>query len=1306
MHVKDVIESGNENSQPLVMYRNACPNCGGNITSDRLCKGLPCHRCLPDEYIYRIKSIGDLLQVLKELNNLKKLEIIERFYEEYDKFEKLFERAVNAKMWGAQRLWARRLIKGKSFAIIAPTGSGKTTFGVIASIYTAYFRKGRVLMIFPTSVLADQVYKKLKIFLDKLDLENKIIALTYNTLLSRTEKKKVLESIEEGKFNILVVTNMFLPKHLDLLKKYKFDLVFVDDVDSILKASSKNIDRLLLLLGIPEETLKRALKIVDLLREVRRIRRLEGNEEEIRRKYEEVRKLENSIREELKNISPGILIASGALVKSRRSTRLFLFREFLGFESGGRAEGLRNVVDIYTEPDKDITTTIVELVKRLGDGGIIYVPTHLGREFAEKIEKALRDIGIKAYAYIRPKKGVLEAFSNFEIDVLIGLATARSALVRGIDLPHRVKYVIFAGVPKLRFRLNTSEFRPGRFIALFLILRNAASREERLQIDKAVTRLRAIVGIPESQLQRILEMVNSGRERELTGFDKYVAWVAKSAIELASKLLAKLTDDMIEQLDIRVERDERGLIITLPDVTTYVQGSGRTSRMYVGGVTKGISILIVDDFKVFKGLERELKYRIEGFEFRHISSIDLGKLMEYINEERKRVYEIITGKAKPEEIGLEFLKTALIVVESPTKARTIASFFGRPSVRIIGGLQVYETSIGNLLLLVTATKGHMWELVPEASDIDIKYVTNALSKKLEPKPEDRYGVLKVGNIFIPIYNIIRKCARCGETYSHDTDRCPKCGSELISSEPIITALRDIATEVDMVLIGTDPDAEGEKIAWDIYVMLRPYLKDIYRIEFHEVTKKAILDAINNPIPYVRVPMVMAQLIRRIEDRWIGFGLSQKLWRASKLLFDRQIKTLSAGRVQTPVLGWIIRRYDQSRKEKVYVFSVKLDTGIELSLEIPEDKKVLKEDIKRKRAIIEINPIIEDLEETVNPPPPYTTDTLLRDAATKLRISVENAMQIAQDLFESGLITYHRTDSTRVSPVGIALAREYIAKNFGEGEFVPRQWIISGHVGAHECIRPTRPIDAEELRALVLSGVLQLSIRLTSRHLAMYDMIFRRFMASQMRSAKIRKARYEIIIRGERESYSLIIERVTEILEEGFLKIFKSVNVEGKLPSGKFTIEEVVRIPRKVPKVKPMTEGEVISEMKSKGIGRPSTYARIVEVILKRRYVICVGKPKYLIPTRRGLKVYLYLTGDEVSKELLPLDEKERLQNIIKMLKDFGIYKELVSEERTRMVQQLMDEVEEGEKDYIEVLNELYEEAEKYKLFEKFEDSTN
>lgn len=266
------------------------------------------------------------------------------------------------------------------------------------------------------------------------------------------------------------------------------------------------------------------------------------------------------------------------------------------------------------------------------------------------------------------------------------------------------------------------------------------------------------------------------------------------------------------------------------------------------------------------------------------------------------------------------------------------------------------------------------------------------------------------------------------------------------------------------------------------MMLRPYVSNIVRIEFHEVTKKAIIDAITNPRA-ISLSMVGAQLVRRIEDRWIGFGLSQIV----QGKFNR--RTLSAGRVQTPVLGWIIERYDESRKDKIYAVTMTLSNGVKVRLSIPPDKeeliKALKAMHRNKSTDVEIKVKVTkagEAEEELNPAPPYTTDALLRDSANILGLSVEQTMAIAQELFESGLITYHRTDSTRVSNVGIGIAKEYISDRFGSDYFVGRAWGGGKEVGAHECIRPTRPIDSDDLRNLLNTGLLQLAIRVTANHL--------------------------------------------------------------------------------------------------------------------------------------------------------------------------------------------------------------------------------
>ena len=204
----------------------------------------------------------------------------------------------------------------------------------------------------------------------------------------------------------------------------------------------------------------------------------------------------------------------------------------------------------------------------------------------------------------------------------------------------------------------------------------------------------------------------------------------------------------------------------------------------------------------------------------------------------------------------------------------------------------------------------------------------------------------------------------------------------------------MAFECGRVLVGTDPDTEGEKIAWDVYSLLRGYAKEFARAEFHEVTPRAIIEAINNPREFSE-NLVKAQVVRRVEDRWIGFELSSIV---QKIFKNRN---LSAGRAQTPTLGWIIERYRES-KVKVRIAEIpELDIRIDFG-EVFNKIKV---------------EVVEEGEGERNPPPPYTTDSMLRDANNILHFSAMKTMKIAQDLYELGWITYHRTDSTRVSERG-------------------------------------------------------------------------------------------------------------------------------------------------------------------------------------------------------------------------------------------------------------------------------------------------
>ena len=308
----------------------------------------------------------------------------------------------------------------------------------------------------------------------------------------------------------------------------------------------------------------------------------------------------------------------------------------------------------------------------------------------------------------------------------------------------------------------------------------------------------------------------------------------------------------------------------------------------------------------------------------------------------------------------------------------------------------------------------------------------------------------------------------------------------------------------------------------------------------------------------------------------------------------------------------------------------------LTLDVEDSKEELELEIE----------LLEERGEERVPLPPYTTDTMLRDANAILKIPARDAMKLAQDLFESGLCTYHRTDSTRVSEVGLRIAKEYLGD-----DFVPRDWYMEG---AHECIRPTRPIPKDTLQRLIQEGVIQVE-EITSRHLALYDLIFKRFMASQCKPYRVKVARYLIRYDGKEIEEERILEAEGKAVE-----LYKwSVWVKPELPTGKVRVKAEIRT---VPKAPLFTQSDIVRLMKERGIGRPSTYATIVDRLFMRNYVI--EKNGRVIPTKRGIDVFNYLASN---------------------------YGKFVSEERTRLLEEKMDAVERGELDYFKALQELYEE---------------
>lgn len=261
----------------------------------------------------------------------------------------------------------------------------------------------------------------------------------------------------------------------------------------------------------------------------------------------------------------------------------------------------------------------------------------------------------------------------------------------------------------------------------------------------------------------------------------------------------------------------------------------------------------------------------------------------------------------------------------------------------------------------------------------------------------------------------------------------------------------------------------------------------------------------------------------------------------------------------------------------------------------------------------------------------------------------------------GFVTYIRTDATYVSDVGNIIARDYIKNEIGEKYFKARKW---GKEGAHECIRPTRPIDSEKIIQLIRNNVIRTTKKLTSDHLRLYNLIFKRFMASQMTPVNLH---YQKIVLGI-DDEEIEIEGYTDIIDPGWTKIVRLPMK--KLPEvkegQKIKIKEIKTW--KAPKISLFTEGDVIEKMKKSGIGRPSTYSKIVNTLLDRRYVIKTKLKKKLLPTKLGVNVYNYL---------------------------IHTYEKLVSEERTRELEKVMDEIEEGSRNYQEVLNSIYEEIKQF-----------
>jgi len=1260
---------------PYGFYRHACPNCGGEISDHRLFYKAPCEKCLSErdfkKTLERIRREGlrDYKSIIEAYyKDLKNPEGLRQLLDEevaLEDFEEFFEKATRGnKLWSAQRTWARRVLKKKSFSIIAPTGTGKTVFSLVISLYTvAKSQRGdrrRVYLVFPTLPLLLQAESKIKHFATNAGLkicedraeESCIRILVAHGRSDKKSKEELMEQVRNGGFDILLSTSAFFHRNFELLKNKDFALIVMDDVDAVLK-SGKAIRRLLNLVNVADDAINDGLNLIKL-----RQRIVFSSGEEKEKLSAEIEELEKKIARVKSEIKTTLVVNSAT--GRPRGIYPKLFKVFLDFEAGSKPEAIRNIVDAYIEAD-DPENALLEIASKLKDGFLVFVPVDRGVEYADKIAELLRAHGLKSESFHAKKKiDVLKDFARGELNCLVGVATYYGVMVRGIDLPERVKYVIFLGVPRHKFSTALEEVSPTDLLRIISVLRDIAPEESKRELESLVGRL-------SNRLKRVsqgaLFKLREDFAKRLKGEHVEETVLIKEllrAYELARELLRdEETWKKLSNLgDVGLLWENGRQYLLIPDVATYIQASGRCSRLYPGGITKGLSVIIVDDKRLLNGLNKRLRWIFEGVSIANLRELELEKLITEIEQERVIVGKILRNEYRPEG-QVDLIKSALLIVESPNKAKTIANFFGKPSVRVLGkSLQAYEVTIGDYVLSIVASAGHVYDLV-----VDL---------------QENYGVRRVGSRFIPVYTDIKKCVN-GHQFVDETDKCPRCGtSRVVRKADIVSALKELAREVDLVLIGTDPDSEGEKIGWDLKVLLEPYAREVRRVEFHEVTRRAILEAIRNPRSF-DTRLVGAQIVRRVEDRWIGFSLSgivQKYAWTSYCFENlkdkghdccRENRNLSAGRVQTPVLGYIIKRYRDKEDKSLYKYRLLAEKdGEKISFTIDRAQafnaglvSILEKNNKRRKKDKNYPPLVikekELIVEAKNPPPPFSTDALLEEASRSLGLATTRTMEIAQDLFEMGLITYHRTDSTRISEAGLTVARQYLEERYGDkyrDVFQPRTW---GEGGAHEAIRPTRPIDADRLAELVREGVIVLTGRLTRQHILVYDLIFRRFIASQMKPAKIGKQVLTVSING----VEAVVERVVEVVEKGYLEVYQDVKLETRVTEGEGRIIEVVEVKP------PMARyHDVIRWMKENGIGRPSTYAKIIQTLLDRRYVDVTKKHKALRPTERGIFIYRFL------------DEK---------------FKEVVSVETTRRLERDMSDIEEGRVEHMKILEKLYNE---------------
>ncbi len=419
---------------------------------------------------------------------------------------------------------------------------------------------------------------------------------------------------------------------------------------------------------------------------------------------------------------------------------------------------------------------------------------------------------------------------------------------------------------------------------------------------------------------------------------------------------------------------------------------------------------------------------------------------------------------------------------------------------------------------------------------------------------------------------------------------------------IVSELKKLAKEAEMVWLASDEDREGEAISWHLMEALGLKDNKVKRIVFHEITKTAILEAVENPRA-IDINLVNAQQARRVLDRLVGYELSPVLWKKVK-------PALSAGRVQSVAVRLIVEREDEIRNfsttsfyKVVGIFDVKSpDKNTTITAELSQRFEKKDDAVKFLNDCIKATFTVADVEmkpAKKSPAPPFTTSTLQQEASRKLGFPVGKTMMVAQQLYEAGFITYMRTDSVNLSNMALAMAKKEIENLFGEDYVKIRKYATKtkGAQEAHEAIRPTYMTNQ--------------TVNGDASQKRLYDLIWKRAIASQMSDALLEKTNITIDIDNRKEKF---IAKGEVIKFDGFLKVYlesnddeEDENQKGLLPlvkkGEKLLLNECNATQSFTQHPPRYTEASLVKKLEDLGIGRPSTYAPTISTIQKREYVV-------------------------------------------------------------------------------------------------------